>query len=93
MSEQNLLAKPHNVVMENRHRLMLTGVKEVESFTETEILLFTGLGELKIRGKNLQIGKFNSDTGDFDASGEIFALVYGETAAKVPRNFITKLFK
>ena len=79
--------------MENRRLLILTGVKDVESFTDSEILLFTSLGELKIRGKNLQIGKFNLETGDFQATGEIGALIYGETTAKVPRNFITKLFK
>lgn len=93
MSEHGLIARPHNVVIENSNKLMLTGVKEVESFTDTEILLFTCLGELKIKGKNLLIGNFSSDTGDFSATGEVSALVYGETKAKVPKNFITKLFK
>lgn len=93
MAEHGLISRPHNVVIENRNKLMLTGVKEVESFTDTEIMLFTCLGELKIKGKNLLIGNFNADTGDFSATGEVSAFVYGETKVKVPKNFITKLFK
>ena len=40
----------HNVILENRSHLVLSGVTDVDSFNETEIALFTQLGELKIKG-------------------------------------------
>ena len=36
----------HNAILENRQRLQLSGVTDVDSFDEDEIRLFTQLGEL-----------------------------------------------
>ena len=42
----------HNAILENRQRLQLSGVTDVDSFDEDEIRLFTQLGELTIKGKD-----------------------------------------
>ena len=73
MNEQSL---PHNIVIENRKMLILTGVKEVLNFCEEEINLITNLGILTVRGNNLKIGNFNTETGELNATGEIVAVVY-----------------
>ena len=45
----------HNAILENRQRLQLSGVTDVDSFDEDEIRLFTQLGELTIKGKDLHM--------------------------------------
>ncbi len=76
MEQPNL--KPHNLILENRQKLSLSGVTDVESFNETEIYLFTSLGDLAVRGKNLHVEGINLDSGDMSISGEIKSMIYGD---------------
>ena len=43
-------SQPHNVIMENRRELRISGVKDIDSFSETKIVLNTIMGELVVRG-------------------------------------------
>ena len=83
--------KSHNIIVENRNKFTLTGVKEVLSFDENTILLDTALGKLTVRGENLKLGQFDTAKGDISGSGEIYALVYSlnETSS----GFFSRLFK
>ena len=45
----------HRLVLEERGILTATGVSNVDSFDDTVIVAYTDLGELTIRGENLQI--------------------------------------
>lgn len=92
MTEQKNAA--HNLVMENRRRLVLSGVREVEGFTETEVLLFTDMGQLTVKGNNLHVSQVNTDTGELIMSGDtVNSLVYSDKPRRTPNNFITKLFR
>lgn len=51
MSELEMSSKRHNIILEDRSRLSMSGVTDVESFDENEVSLFTILGELVIREK------------------------------------------
>ena len=42
--------KPHNLSLESRKKLTLTGVTEIVSFDETFILMRTPLGDLTVQG-------------------------------------------
>lgn len=83
----------HNLILENRKNLVLTGVTDVDSFDENSILLYTELGELVIRGKKLHINVMNVETGDLSVEGDISALVYGDRDRKKKASLIGKLFK
>ena len=48
---------PHNVVVENRERLSVSGVAEVISFDENEVSLVTSMGILTVGGQELPCGK------------------------------------
>ncbi len=72
-------SRTHNFIMENRKKLTLTGVQDVESFDENTVLLETDLGELTIKGTDLHILGFNKETGDLDMEGMIYAFVYSDT--------------
>ncbi len=83
----------HNLILENRKNLVLTGVTDVDSFDESAILLYTQLGELVIRGKNLHINVMNVETGDLSVEGDISALVYGDKDIRKKPSVLAKLFK
>lgn len=79
------------VILENRERLHLTGIKEVKSFNEQEVCLITELGELHIRGEEMQVNIFNVETGDMNIHGNISALGYKGNVAK--KGMIGRLFR
>lgn len=79
MADREVAARAaHNVIMENRHSLSLSGVREVDSFDEQSVVVITELGELTVRGENLHISRLDQDTGELDMSGDINELVYSE---------------
>ncbi|MBQ8119856.1 MAG: sporulation protein YabP [Ruminococcus sp.] len=83
----------HNAILEDRQRLMLTGVTDVDSFDEKLVELFTQLGELTIRGKNLHVNEMSLESGELTVEGDIQALVYGEKDRTKKLGFIGKLFR
>ncbi len=85
--------KNHNAILENRKRLLLSGVTDVDSFNENQMLLFTELGELMIKGRNLHINEMNVETGDFSVEGDIWALIYGDKDKNQRFGLIRKIFK
>lgn len=67
---------PQNIILENRNKLRISGVTDIDSFTETKIVLNTVLGELVIKGEDLHIIELITETGDFSMNGSISALIY-----------------
>lgn len=66
----------HHIILEERERLMISGVEDVARFDEETIVLTTTLGALEIQGANLHIETLSLDGGDLKVEGEIHALVY-----------------
>ena len=71
--------KTQAIHIENRELMSITGIKEVISFNDVEIVLMTDLGELRIEGNDLRITKLNVDDGNVIIEGQIIALEYEET--------------
>ncbi len=82
-----------NLSLENRKKLDLTGVTDVDSFDEKKILLYTQLGELTIQGRNLHINAINVETGKMSIEGDIYSVVYGEKSKTKQLGFLAKLVK
>ncbi|MDR1132022.1 MAG: sporulation protein YabP [Oscillospiraceae bacterium] len=72
--------RPHNVIMEDRARLSVTGVTDVESFDDRQIVARTSKGSLIIRGGELHIDQLSLDSGELAVTGLITDLGYEETA-------------
>lgn len=89
--EENLSAV-QNVIMENRKRLNISGVKDVSSFDDETVLLDTVLGRMTIKGEGLHIESFNTGTGDLTAIGKIYAVVY-MSDAKMSGGLLSRLFR
>ena len=75
MKEINI-ASPQNIILENRKALRISGVKDIDCFTESRIVLNTTLGELVIKGEDLHINSLETTTGEFSLNGDVRSLVY-----------------
>lgn len=69
-------AMVHRVALEDRERLMISGVEEVESFDESSIVLSTARGGLEVQGEGLHIETLSLDGGDLKVEGLVNALIY-----------------
>lgn len=69
---------PHSIIMENRERCSISGVIEVMSFDEDEIVMETNRGMLTIGGSNLHVEKLSLDIGELVLDGTIDAMVYAD---------------
>ncbi len=82
----------HNIIMENRKKLSVSGVNDVESFNEEEIILHTQMGMLVIKGTSLHIGKLNMDNGEVTIDGMVEACEYVEETGK-GGGILSRIFK
>ncbi len=82
-----------SITVNDRETAFFTGVKSVESITETEIILFTELGDLQIKGHDLQSDDFDPEKSIFRVKGHIESLVYLTEKYHLPDNFISRLFR
>lgn len=69
-------AVPHNIIMENRKNLRISGVKDIDSFTESRIVLSTVMGELIIKGADLHVITLEAESGDFSMTGCVNSISY-----------------
>ena len=83
----------HNVILEGRKNLTISGVTDVDSFDERCISLYTQLGELVIKGRELHINSMSVETGEMTIEGDIWALNYGDKDKKSSATFLGKLFR
>lgn len=81
-----------NILMYDRQRAQFTGIEEVESFMDTEIVALSVLGELTIWGESMKIRRFNTDNGELEVEGEIGGLAYGTREANEKRGIWKHLF-
>lgn len=92
--EKKTIRKAHNIILENRRNLNVSGIEDVDSFDEETIVLFTDTGVLTIKGDDLHINKLSVETGELSVEGNIYSLEYSdEEAGKKGGGFFNKLFK
>lgn len=75
MEEKKILST-HSLMLENRQNGRITGVKDIKSFDEKEILLFTQAGKLVIKGEQLQVKQLDLEKGEVDLEGKVDSLTY-----------------
>ncbi|MBR2283852.1 MAG: sporulation protein YabP [Ruminococcus sp.] len=83
----------HSIILENRRTMTISGITDADSFDERAICLYTQLGELIIRGSGLHIDSMSVETGDMTITGEIQAMIYGDSDKKHPLTAFGKLFR
>lgn len=71
-----------NLILENRERLSISGVIDVNSFNDESIILETELGTLIVKGQDLHINKLNLDNAELVVEGDIESCTYSDKELK-----------
>ncbi len=86
MEQNNEIQK---LLIEDRKRLAISCVQEVEGFSEQQIRLTISNSTVLISGDKLKITQFNKATGNLQAEGEINSIRYDVKKAPL----VKRLFK
>ena len=81
-----------NVILENRKTMSVSGVRDVDSFDENAVALYTELGNMLISGSDLHISRLNIENGEVIINGTVDSIVYRGDAVK-KGNFLQRLMK
>lgn len=92
MDENKVKFKSQNIIIEDRARMSITGVEQVENFNDNTITLTTVNGGMIIKGEDLNISKLNLDDGNVKIDGRVNGVSYSDKDIS-PRNIMGKLFK
>ena len=74
--EEKQITGGHKIWISGRKSGTVTGISDVLSFDETEILMDTEMGMLSIKGKGLHISKLNLEKGEADLEGQVDSLTF-----------------
>ena len=80
--EEKQVTGGHKIWISGRKSGTVTGISDVLSFEETEILMDTEMGMLSIKGKGLHISKLNLEKGEADLEGQVDSLIYSARGHK-----------
>ena len=73
----------HELMLLDRKKMEMDGVKDVKSFDENEVILDTDLGQLEIGGEKLHISVLDLEKGRVALDGRIDSVVYSDRIEKV----------
>ena len=82
----------HNLILEERGSLTVTGVEDIDSFDDQTVVIYTGLGELTVRGNQLHIERIDLQAGELELLGQVDALTYADQPA-VRGGFFARIFR
>ncbi len=93
--EKKAAAEQHLLLLHDRKNGSLTGVREVISFDENQVVLDTEMGLLTVKGKDLHLSRLTLEKGEADLDGSVDSLVYSSNEAyrRSGESFFARLFK
>ncbi len=91
MEGSNTEQLPHQLKLDDRERMTVSGVTDVESFDEQTVQLLTTCGALTVSGRELHIEQLQLETGELRLSGRVDSLIY--TDRQPHRSFFGRLFR
>lgn len=89
--EKNHREMPHMVILEGREKLSVSGVTDVQSFDEEQILLETVRGMMVIRGAGLHVERLQLEVGELSVLGEVGLIEYDDSI-QPRKGLFSKLF-
>lgn len=83
-----------NINIENRERITVSGVTDVDSFNELEIMVRTDNGRLTVFGQGLHISRLDLEQGHLSVDGLIGGVEYTDVLEKQSSpGLFNKLFR
>ncbi|MCI8535735.1 MAG: sporulation protein YabP [Hungatella sp.] len=93
--EEKTSTRPHRLMMQNRSALSITGIRDVVSFDENQVILDTDMGILTMKGKELHVSRLTLEKGEVDVDGSVDSLIYSSNEAyhKSGESLFSRLFR
>ena len=93
--EEKTGARPHRLTLQNRQAGSFSGIRDVVSFDENQVVLDTDLGLLTIKGKDLHVNRLTVEKVGVDMDGMVDSLAYSsnESFRRSGESLFTRLFK
>ena len=82
-----------NVILENRKKLTMTGIKDVLSFDDEVVVVESELGLINIKGNDLRVNKISVESGDVIVEGVIRAVEYADKDFSPRQGLMSRIFK
>lgn len=83
----------HVVTIDNRQKMSVTDISEIDSFDEEEIRASLNDGAVIIKGEKLHIQTLDLAAGRAEITGIINSLMYVKVREKSDRGFLAKIMK
>ena len=83
----------HDVFIKSRKQLEMSGVADVSSFDEHEILIQIGTQGASIEGEGLKIERFSAQSGELVVNGKINGIYYFNKEPIKKKKGIANIFK
>ncbi len=85
----------HSINILERKNILITGVKKIDSFDDTEFLMETVMGYLALKGESLELIKLDTMQGTVSIKGLLKSFSYLDDGLKKDKdsNIISRLFK
>ena len=93
VEEKKTITLPHNLILEDRRSLTVSGVSDVDSFDEQVVIVFTDIGELTVKGEDLHVNRLSVETGELFIEGKINSLSYNEDQPRSTGGFFSRVFR
>lgn len=93
MDEKRKDELEHKVIMTNRSSLLISGIEDVESFDEDQVIAYTVDGIMTIKGVDFKINRLNVDIGELEIEGDIDSIAYANGHKSDNGGFWGKIFK
>jgi len=85
----------HAVQISERNNIIITGIKKLDSFDDTEFFAESIMGHIIIKGEGLELLKMDTFQGTLSIKGKIDSVTYLEDRHKKIKaeNIVARLFK
>ena len=93
--EEKLGGRMHKLFLQNRGNVSITGVTDVVSFDESQVILDTDMGLLTLKGKDLHVSRLTIEKGEVDVDGTVDSLAYSsnESIRRAGESMLSRLLK
>ncbi len=87
--------RPHRFELNARKSMTATGIRDVRSFDEQEIVLETDEDVMVIRGHEMHVGRLNTEKGEIDVTGIVDSILYTNAKGTVDmkKSLAKRLFR
>lgn len=82
----------HIIKLSDRKNIIISGIKKINSFDDKEFDLESVMGNIIIKGNNLEMIKLDTIEGNVSIKGQINSFTYSESNEK-ESSILAKLFK